>query len=204
MFLTIESGTTLSNRSAKVVSAFCSAINESLELVNCSVWSLTGNSRLSGLLSASLREAARVTAQTGNTSGDTQLQSGNTFAGGTEGCFLKMFILPSAHTLLPAKSFPKIMWTPSTGNWGRTPTATSPSTRPHLRVTSCKGEENGAKPMPHTITQLPVSDSLENGKTDSRINESRAPVSLKILIGTFWLPSTRDTTPSEIKAEKSQ
>jgi len=76
--------------------------------------------------------------------------------------------------------------------------------RPHFRVTSCKGEENGTKPMPHTITQLPVSDSLENGRTNFRIKESKAPVSLNILIGTFWLPSTMDTTPSEIKAVKSQ
>lgn len=58
--------------------------------------------------------------------------------------------------------------------------------------------------MPRTITQLPVSDTLEKGKTDSKIKEFNAPVSLNILIETIWLPSRRDTTPSEMKAEKSQ
>lgn len=86
---------------------------------------------------------------------------------------------PSAHTALPARSLPKITCTPSTGNRHRTPTATSPSTRPHVKVIWRKGEENGTRPIPCTRTQSPVPDIWENGNADSKIKESEVPVPLK-------------------------
>lgn len=83
---------------------------------------------------------------------------------------LKPMWFPMSTTPSPLLGhFPKSCKPPSPGKWARTPTATSPSTKPHLRVTLYEAEENGTRTTPWTTTQLPVSDCFEKGKTDSKM-----------------------------------
>uniref|UniRef100_A0A3Q2CG21 Ig-like domain-containing protein n=1 Tax=Cyprinodon variegatus TaxID=28743 RepID=A0A3Q2CG21_CYPVA len=72
------------------------------------------------------------------------------------------------------------------------------------RVTIYKTKAlSGSKLTPQTITHSPVLVSLENGNTEAPINESVAPVSLKIFTGTFLPSPLSDTKPSGKKSFKS-
>ncbi len=86
-------------------------------------------------------------------------------------------------TLVPVKSLHRIISTPFTCNWTRTPILTGPEIRSDLKWIVCSGTEVQPILIPQMSTLLPVYDFDENGSVLSSMIDWADPVSLSIKIG---------------------